>query len=192
MFTESIGGEKDKPEPQGGKLSGSDFERDQTLYAYATSQSWDEGDGKFSDTPQGENGGDSVVAGGSKTLTADGGGGGRSNDNPGIAFSGGSGGGAGWNNSNFSGGQATQASNTTDGVNTYNGTGFGSAGGSGQAASPYYGAGGGAGGAGETGGGGQDGGVGKDYSTELGTTYGVSGWFAGNCVLCRSSLTHVY
>tara|TARA_B100000073_G_scaffold325072_1_gene308548 strand:+ start:4133 stop:5239 length:1107 start_codon:yes stop_codon:yes gene_type:complete len=34
----------------------SELNRDQTLYAYATSQSWDEGDGKFSDTPQGENG----------------------------------------------------------------------------------------------------------------------------------------
>ena len=34
----------------------SELNRDQTLYVFATSQSWDEGDGKFSDTPQGENG----------------------------------------------------------------------------------------------------------------------------------------
>jgi len=88
----------------------------------------------------------SVVSGGSKTLTALGGGAGGFSDNTDNGRSGGSGG-SSWYPTN-SANSGTQPTNTSDGVTTYNSTGYGNASGSSLSGQPYSGGGGGAGGVG--------------------------------------------
>ena len=122
------------------------------------------------------NGQNSVVSGGSKTLTANGGGHGGFGDNTNNAESGGSGGG-GWY-SGYTGKASTQPTNTSDGVNTYNSTGYGSAGGDSSHAAPYGAGGGGATGVGQNWNGGQQGGTGFNGNTYGFNSYGESGYFA--------------
>jgi alpha-tubulin suppressor-like RCC1 family protein len=99
-------------------------------------------------------------------YTAKGGGQGGGDDQAGV--SGGSGGGG--SDANVSGGSSNQDS--------YSGKGFGNNGGRSGGNGQGGGGGGGAGGSGDNAPSGV-GGIGKDYSSVFGTTYGVSGWFAG-------------
>ena len=110
-------------------------------------------------------------------LTAKGGGGGAGHTGGGASTpqDGGSGGGGGGGSG--AGGSEIQTSQSGD-SGTY---GFGNDGGGGHGSSSDYGGGGG-GGAGAEGSDGNTaytGGAGKDFSSDFGTSYGVSGWFGG-------------
>jgi hypothetical protein len=123
-----------------------------------------------------QNGGDSTVSGGSKTLTAIGGGKGGHGDSTNNKGNGGSGG-SPWYPT-YSGGTGTQPTNTSDGVNTYNSTGYGNDGGNSSSSAPYGGGGGGATSRGQHYNEGQQGGTGFDGNSYGLGSYGESGYFA--------------
>lgn len=129
------------------------------------------------------NGGNSIFAGNSRTVTAIGGGSGGYGDGTNNGVNGGSGGGQWY--PGYAGAASTQPSTTNDGISTYAGTGFGNAGGTSGSAQPYGSGGGGAGGAGGSYNvsPGPVGGVGKQYSISGTSTYyaggGSSGAFSG-------------
>jgi hypothetical protein len=108
------------------------------------------------------------------TLTALGGGGGQGNAN---GLDGGSGGGGGGTTNTGTGGSGLQPASASGGFGNNGGTLYPS----GTVASRGAGGGGGAGAVGSNGAFAQggNGGVAKDYSAIFGTSYGVSGWFAG-------------
>lgn len=108
------------------------------------------------------------------TLTAFGGGGGKGD---GDGLDGGSGGGGGGTTNTGTGGSGLQPASASGGFGNNGGTHYPS----GTAASRGAGGGGGAGAVGSNGASAQggNGGVAKDYSAIFGTSYGVSGWFAG-------------
>ena len=128
---------------------------------------------------EGYSGSNSTFVGNARTLTSFGGGHGGYDNNTDNAEDGGSGGGNWY--PGYTGANALQLDDTSDGISTYSSTGFGSNGGLSGGTSPYGGGGGGAGGAGANynSGSGGVGGVGKDMTSYFGSSVGEFGWFAG-------------
>ena len=114
----------------------------------ASSYSITVGNGGAAQSGSHNDGQNSVVSGGSKTLTALGGGAGGFSDNTDNGRSGGSAGSDWYTISGTAANAATQPANTSDGVTTYNGTGYGNPSGNATNGQPYGGGGGGAGGPG--------------------------------------------
>jgi hypothetical protein len=130
---------------------------------------------------EGYSGSNSTFVGNARTLTSFGGGHGGYDNNTDNAEDGGSGGGNWY--PGYTGANALQLNDTSDGISTYADTGFGNNGGlSGYDAVTSGGGGGGAGGVGHAWNAAVDpceGGVGKDMTSYFGYSVGEFGWFAG-------------